>query len=156
MQRHAWYLTEQLVIFALSDDDVDEEVKKKMLEKLVEFDVPEKFHIGKPDLPVITQSTELTELVGSQSWILFKVAEIPVGEVEKWIKGDASQSFDIFKRFLKSIECVNDCAERNIRLISDFVGGYRSDDMKQNLMLVARDNRKKLKKDLQKNQLKNV
>jgi hypothetical protein len=41
-------------------------------------------------------------------------------------------------------------AERNICLIYDFVLGYKSEDMKQNLMLVARDNRKKLKKNLTK------
>ncbi len=32
--------------------------------------------------------------------------------------------------------------------------GYKEEDMKQNLMLVARDNRKKLKKDLNKSQLR--
>ena len=43
MQRHAWYLTEQLVMLALTDDDVDEEMKKNMLGKLVECDVPDWF-----------------------------------------------------------------------------------------------------------------
>ncbi len=33
-----------------------------------------------------------------------------------------------------------------IRLIQDFVDGYKSENMKQNLKLVARDNRKKHKK----------
>ena len=65
-------------------------------------------------------------------------------------------SFDTFKDFVKKIACVNDCAERNIRLIQDFVGAYKEEDMKQNLMLVARDNRKKLKKDLCKSQLKTI
>ena len=114
MPRHTWYLTEQLVMLALSDDDVDDEVKKKMLENLVKCDVLDQFHMGKPKLPVISRSTELTELVGSQSWILFKVSEIPVREVEKWISGDASQTFNTYKRLLNSIECINDCAQRNI------------------------------------------
>ena len=74
---------------------------------------------------------ELSELVGRQSWILFNVSKIPIGEVEKWISGDASQTFDIFKWFLKSTECVNDWAERNTILIQDFIEGYRSDGMKQ-------------------------
>ena len=59
-----------------------------------------------------------------------------------------SKFFDTFKNFVKKIPHVNDCAERNIRLTQDFIGGYKSEDMKQNLMLVARDNRKKLKKSL--------
>ena len=41
--------------------------------------------------------------------------------------------------------CVNNCAERNVRQIQDFVVSYKSEDMKQNVMLVARDNRKSLK-----------
>jgi hypothetical protein len=41
-------------------------------------------------------------------------------------------------------------------LIQDFVGVNKEEDMKQNLMLVARDNRKKLKKDLSKSQLRTI
>ena len=100
--------------------------------------------MGKPELPVILMSTELSELVGPQSWFIVKVAEVPMEEL------------DTFKNFLKKIPCVNDCAERNIRLIQDFIGGYKSEDMKQNLMLVARDNRKKLKKEFSIIQLKDV
>jgi hypothetical protein len=39
-------------------------------------------------------------------------------------------------------------------LIEDFVGGYNKKDIKQKLILVARDNLKKLQKDLSKSQLK--
>ena len=42
---------------------------------------------------------------------------------------------------------------KNIRLIQNFIYGYKHEDMKQNLMLVARDNQKKLKKDLTEQQL---
>ena len=70
MQRHSWYLTEQLVIFALSDDDVDEEEKRNLLESLLEQEVPVKCSSGKPDLPIITATTALSDLVGPQSWVL--------------------------------------------------------------------------------------
>ena len=66
IQRHAWYLTEQLVMLGLADDDVDMEAMKNKLEKLVECNVPE-FHMEKPKLPVISRSTKLTDLIGSQS-----------------------------------------------------------------------------------------
>ena len=156
MQRHSWYLTEQLIMIAIADDDVDEEYKTKMMKKLLEFEVPDSFIMGKPRLPIITVSTELVQLIGPQSWILLKVADIPAEEVTKWIHGEAQESLDKFKMFVKGNTCVNDCSERNIRLIQDFVAGYKNEDMKQNLLLVARDNRKKLKKDLLKDQLKNV
>ena len=144
VQRHNWYLTEQLVLLSLADEDVEQEVKKKMLDRLAQYDVPDKFKTGKPKLPVISESTELWELVGPESWLLLKIAKVPDREVELWRKEKALKSLDLFKKFVKNLTCVNDCAERNIRLIQDFVGGHKSDIMQQNLMLVARDNRKKL------------
>jgi hypothetical protein len=38
--------------------------------------------------------------------------------------------------------------------MQDFIGVYKEEDIKQNLILVARNNRKKLKKDLSKSQLR--
>ncbi len=87
MQRHSWYLSEQLVLLSLSDDDIEEMLKSDMRNRLLTFEVPVLFRIGKPDLPVIWMSTELSELNGPQSWLLLKVAEIPEGEVQKWIQG---------------------------------------------------------------------
>jgi hypothetical protein len=87
MQRHSWYLSEQLVLLSLSDDDIEEKLKSDMRNWLLTFEVPIQFQIGKPELPVILMSTELSELIGPQSWLLLKVAEIPEGEVQKWIQG---------------------------------------------------------------------
>jgi hypothetical protein len=51
-----------------------------MLKRLLTFETPDQFRIGRPELPVILMSTEMSELVGSQSLLLLKVAEIP----ERW------------------------------------------------------------------------
>jgi len=116
MQRHCWYLSEHLVLLTLADDDIELELKSKSLDKLLDSEVPDQFRMGKPELPVILMSTELSELVGPQSWFLVKVADVPKEELEKWKRGEATQSFDTFKNFVKKIACVNDCAERNIGL----------------------------------------
>ena len=120
-------MTEQLVLLSLADEDVEQEVKKKMLDRLVQYGVPDKFKTGKPKLPVISESTELWELVGPESWLLLKIAEVPDDEVELWRKEKAFKSLNLFKKFVKNLTCVNDCAEKNIHLIQDFVGGYKSD-----------------------------
>ena len=44
--------------------------------------------------------------------------------------------------------------EHNVRLIQDLVPGYKSEDMKWNLMLIARDRRKKMKREIPKSKLK--
>jgi hypothetical protein len=117
MQRHCWYLSEHLVLLTLADDDIELELKSKILDKLLDSEVPDLFKIGKPELPVVLNWTELSDLVGPQSWLLLKVADVPKGEVEKWKRGEANQSFDTFKHFVKKIACVHDCEERNIDLL---------------------------------------
>ena len=50
--------------------------------------------------------------------------------------------------FVKGLPCVNDCSERNVRLVQDYIDGYHSEDMRQNLFQVVRDNRTKLTHNL--------
>jgi hypothetical protein len=66
--------------------------------------------MGKPELP-ISMSTELQELIGLQSWLVLKVAEVDRENVENWIIGGASQSFGALKRFIRQNTCVKDCAK---------------------------------------------
>jgi hypothetical protein len=61
-----WYLSEQLVVMALADDDFSEEIKI-MLQQLVGLDNREPFKMAKPELPVICMSRQLHELIGPQS-----------------------------------------------------------------------------------------
>ena len=102
-------------------DDVNEAEKLKMLETLLQYDVHDQLRLGKPGPP--------------ESWILLKIAEV------------ANRDVETFKYLIKNNFCINACAERNICLIQNFVDRYKSEDMKQNVMLLA-CNRKKLKKDL--------
>ena len=51
MQRNCLYLSEHLVLLALADDDIE-----KILNKLLNSEVPDLFKIGKPDLPVVLMS----------------------------------------------------------------------------------------------------
>ena len=81
LQRHCWYLSEHLVLLALANDDIELELKSKSLDKLLDSEVPDLFKIGKPDLPVVLMSTALSDLVGPQSWLLLKLADVPKGEV---------------------------------------------------------------------------
>jgi hypothetical protein len=66
MQRHALYLTQELVLFSIADDDIEDVDKKKILCKIIEH-VPKEFSMRKLDLPVITSSTKLCNSVGPQS-----------------------------------------------------------------------------------------
>jgi len=67
MQRHALYLTQELVLFSIADDDIEDVDKKKILCKIIEHPVPKEFSMRKLDLPVITSSTKLCNSVRPQS-----------------------------------------------------------------------------------------
>ena len=107
-------------------------------------EVPVKHRIGKPVLPTITASTQLKDLVGPESWKILKVAGYSKENVEQWLKGESKEGFEKFKLFLKNSQGVNDFAERNIRLIQDFIHSYKDEHMKQNVLHVARENRSKI------------
>jgi hypothetical protein len=81
IQRHCWYMSEHLVLLALANDYIELELKSKILDKLLDSEDPDLFKIGKPDLPVVLISTALSDLVGPQSCLLLKLADVPKGEV---------------------------------------------------------------------------
>jgi hypothetical protein len=53
MQCHLWNLSEHLVLLALADDDIELELKSKILDKLLDSEDPDLFMIEKPDLPIV-------------------------------------------------------------------------------------------------------
>jgi hypothetical protein len=63
MQLHFWNLSEHLVLLALADNDTELELKSKILNKLLDSEVPDLFKIEKPDFPVVLIPTELSDLV---------------------------------------------------------------------------------------------
>jgi len=69
LHHHGWYLPEELVVLGLVDEDVETRVKQDMQEALLEDDneAPESFRKGKPELPVISPYTQLSELIRPNS-----------------------------------------------------------------------------------------
>ena len=111
----------------------------------------------KPALPQIFPDSELRDFV-DQSWFIFCVLGISKEDVKKWFVEDFSSldSYKIFSKFVRGLVSTNDCAERNIKLIQDFVLSSSKEETRQNIMLVARDHRKKLTKVCNKNELKRI
>ena len=121
MQKHLWYLTHELVLFSIADNDKE---KNKILFQLMKHTIPKEFCTGKTDLPAITSWTELCDLTDPGRWLLRKLSASLI-VVESWIKGMAGESIHVFKTLVQNIHCNNNCTERNIRLIQDFVSGYK-------------------------------
>ena len=150
LKRHTWYLDEQLVVLALADKDLPDITKVEMIKNLLINVKPETFRRGPPTKVLnLDFNSTLPNLVGPESWILFDIVNVSKEDVYQWIKGDSGswenlESYRKFVQFVKNMQVTNDCAERNIRLIQDFVFASKSEDQRQNVMLVAREERKRM------------
>ena len=122
IQRHTWYLTQEVVIFALFSNKVDSDVKQKMAEKLCSLPKPGLYAQGKPVLPVLEPKTELVDLVGENSHFLFHLLGVDSGwlsaEVSLW---EENQDYMTMKEFVTTVKVVNDPAERGVKLCQDFL-----------------------------------
>ena len=75
LSRHKWYLTEYVVMFALFSDNTTEEEKAKMVERLLTLPKDDIPSLGHPDFPVVSEDTELWDLVTPKSWQFFEIVK---------------------------------------------------------------------------------
>ena len=144
LSRHSWYLTEELVLLALFSEKVTADEKSSMVEKLRPARTFTNRHgtsYGKPILPKL-KSGSLSNYVGSSSWHFFNVLDISTEFLElppdDWGK---CESYIHAKQRVSSLKVVNDCAERGVKLASDFYETSRCEMKFQNTLQVVERNR---------------
>ena len=75
LQRHHWYLTEELVPLSPFNSNISEEVQNSIAEKISSF--PTSTHlIQKPCLPAITPKSSLPDYIGPRSTVLFSLIDV--------------------------------------------------------------------------------
>ena len=160
--RHPWYLCQETVVFCLVDDKVSLDEKRQVALALldVEKDVKESTFVpGKPSFPKVTgdeywddMSTErpsLTEFVGPRSWLAFERLGLRTQEgAMDWIKIPSTEwihmtGFRKFKDFVSNLTVVNDPAERGVKLVQEYVESSTNESLRQDLMIVVAEDRKK-------------
>ena len=141
--RHSWYLSPQTVIFALVDEDQEEEEKKAILDKLLEYECPklEDFDLEQPEPPTqVCALSSLADFVTEQSYLFLIYMGFTKEDVVSW-KESGSDTFCDFAIAVKQLAVVNDRAERHIRLVQDFIGLTHHEDSLQDTMQVVLKNR---------------
>ena len=76
MANHRWYLTQEVIPFALFSSSLSNEAKHNIAMRILTVEQPESFRRGKPLFPDITANTKLEDLVGPESYFLFEVLNI--------------------------------------------------------------------------------
>ena len=156
-QRHFWYLTSEMVPLALFSNKVPTVERQALADSLLTCKPQEEMHVpknrfgtgfGKPKFPTatrITESTTLADLVAQDSWFLLNSLQID----HEFLKEPAetwshSTSYQASLKNIDALNVVNDCAERGVKLSSDFLSAAKSEEHYPNVLQVAEADRKKM------------
>ena len=138
-QCHLWFLTPEMIPFSLFSDLVAYSVKDEMAKKLLSLQpnspviTPSGRHgtgFGKPNFPrTLNATTTLTDLITEDSWFLFHASQIDSGFLHKgshtW---QDIGSYQQGQEKVNAINVINDCAERGVKLTTDFLSSARSEN----------------------------
>ena len=158
---HLWYITEELVIFAIFDKELADEVRENMVRKLLSTNRPLHFEARKPVFPkinpmAIDYPNQLISFIGPRSWLFFNLLKLREEGLD-WMQAPITcwnkmNGYNKIEEIVRSMEIVNDCAERGIKLITDFKDVTKNEQQTQYLLQVIEDHRSHtkslLKKDL--------
>ena len=109
MQRHTWYLTEELIAISLFDESLPDETRNLLASKIGAL-TPGDIEVRKPSLPTLTSKSELKDYVGERSTLLFDLLDVPVTFLQKedW---RLQPEYTAVKTSLRNLSPINDSCE---------------------------------------------
>ena len=153
INRHTWYLTEDLIPLALFDEDVPLETRNtlaKNISMLPSVEVENK----KPVLPTLNKKSWTTDFVGTRSTLIFSLLEVPHSFLNdpEWTE---RQEYREASSSLQKLTPLNDSSERALALATRLNSNItRNEESYQELVHVVEEHRKKYglktKEDLRK------
>ena len=119
-ENHFWYLTERLVVLALfSTASVHE--KQDMAKAIKKYQNDTSFDHSVQKMPTVTAFTQLKDLIGPESWLLFKlINEQPLFLSKPALLWEKDECYIRIKSRLQHLKVVNDSSERALGLVTDY------------------------------------
>ena len=111
----------------MADEDLEVESRHAILNKILQFDVPESDEFDKEiSTPIVEPdiNTKLEDLVNQESYLLFEALGFKAENLKQLHESNFDSASPIYHQFrekVKNLSVTNVTAERNIRLISDFI-----------------------------------
>ena len=120
-----------------------------MAKQILKFPIPDVFTTGQPAKVSLSKVSSLKDTITADSWLIF--TQIEGVDHHTWLSKPSQDCPELsgycsFKSYVSNIICVNDRAERGIKLIQDYVDSCRDEELRQDLLLVAKDFRSKFNK----------
>ena len=148
LDRHKWYLSEYVAPFALFSDNVTDEEKAMIADRLVTLPKDDVPSMGHPDFPEVTGSTELWDLITAKSWQFFAI--VKSGD-PKWLmqpvsEWDTDPDYIEIRGFVSTVKVVNDSCERAVALVTDYAKILTKDSsIRRKILQVVEADRKAFK-----------
>lgn len=145
---HLWYLSPESVVLSLFSDKVPDHIKHRMFEKMKTLDCG-RWTVRNWRLMDTSDimEKELYDFVDASSMTVLKSLQIDIrfmfdNHVNEWKHLDAYKKT---KSIVDSFQVVNDCAERTLKLMTDFNDTLTTKESgKQRVIQVVADNRERL------------
>lgn len=145
---HLWYLGSELVVLSLFSDKVQDDVKRRMFDKMKALDngqwternlrLKDSTNIFKKNLDDLVSASSMTALKSLKLDIKFMFDN----DVSGW---NTLDSYKAAKKIVDSLQVVNDCAERTLKLMTDFNASFTTNESEmQKAIQVIEDNRKRI------------
>ena len=164
---YLWYLTGEMLPLALFSTKVPAEERRALADAILDHkpdDLPmqapqQRFGtgFGKPKFPVLSPTTRLADLANPDCWFGMHQLNIDPAflslNVEDWA---TSASFQAGVVNVRAINVVNDCAERGVKLTSDFVAAAKGEQHLQNVLQAVEHDRSEQPNLRRKHQKKTV
>jgi len=117
LDRHLWYLAEEIVPFALFSNLVSESEKQQIARQLLKVRGTDPLETGIPVFPQLNASTTIIHLIGKMSLLMFNLLNIE----SDWLslppaKWENVGDFQKAVMFVFHVKVVNDLSEANNRL----------------------------------------
>ena len=152
LNRHLWYLTQEMVVLALFDSNVPNKDRQDMADRLLLLK-PESLPTmpvnrfgkgyGKPRFPSLDADTSLADLLGHDSWFTVQMLKLDVSFLDLPVfEWEETESYSDGLKIIKNVKVLNDSAERAVKLTTDFIDKARSEDHFQNILQVVEKERK--------------
>lgn len=146
--RQMFYLTEELIVFSLCDENVSYSEKEDLVRALIRADRPQRFIPKKPEFKVHLIKNQphdvprLVDFIGDRSWLVFDLLDVNVTWME--YPPEHWNNFEDFRRFYKLINgivCVNDVAERNVQNVLEYAEFSRDPERRDRVVKVVNSHR---------------
>ena len=141
--RHTWYITEELVVFSLWDEDLPPRDRKAVANTLLHCEPPPEWSIGKPHLPTgpeLGANPRLQDRVGPCSHLLFHLLRVGTNWLSRPVRAwSTDPEYMRMRAWLRNLKVVNDCAERCIKDITEYANVCRDSVHCDNIILVVED-----------------